>query len=166
MKKSCILAVSWLFATVGYVFGGDAAPAPNGLEFPGDYLDWRVLGPSHREDNKTLRVILGNDVAVRSAREGRTAPWPDGTILGKAVWKESRHPAWEQAVVPGEVVHVEFMVKDAAKYPETGGWGFGRWLGIEKKPYGKDASFAQECFGCHRAVEESDWVFTHQARLP
>ncbi len=54
-------------STVGNVFGGDAGPAPNGLELPGDYRNWRVLSPSHREDNKSLRVILGNNIAVRSA---------------------------------------------------------------------------------------------------
>jgi hypothetical protein len=143
-----------------------ADPAPNGLTLPPGYRDWRVIAPSHRTDNNTLRVVVGNDVAVRAAREGRTNPWPDGAILAKVVWKDATHAVWPSAQVPGDFVHAEFMVKDAAKYPATGGWGFGRWLGMDQKPYGKDAQFVQECFGCHTPVKNNDWVFTHPAKMP
>jgi hypothetical protein len=143
-----------------------ADPAPNGLALPAGYKDWRVIAPSHRTDNNTLRVILGNDVAVKAARDGKTKPWPDGAILAKLVWKDATHSVWPTAQVPGDFVHAEFMVKDSAKYAATGGWGFGRWLGMDQKPYGKDAQFVQECFGCHTPVKDNDWVFTHPAKLP
>ena len=68
--------------------------------------------------------------------------------------------------MPGRFVHAEFMVKDAKKYGETGGWGFARWLGAEQKPYGEDADFVQECFGCHTPVESRDYVFTTPIKLP
>ena len=100
------------------------------------------------------------------AREGRTNPWPDGAILGKLGWRDTTHANWPTAQVPGDFVHAEFMVKDAAKYAATGGWGFGRWLGMNQTPYGKDANFVQECFGCHTPVKNNDWVFTHPAKLP
>lgn len=143
-----------------------AAPAPNGIELPADYKDWRVVAPSHRTDNNTLRVILGNDAAIAAARSGRTDPWPDGAILAKLVWKDTSHENWPTATVPGEFVHAEFMMKDAAKYKETGGWGFARWLGKKQTPYGKDAGFTQECFSCHTPMKDNDYVFTVPARLP
>ena len=68
--------------------------------------------------------------------------------------------------MPGEFVHAEFMVKDADKYRETGGWGFARWKGLDQKPFGNDAGFVQECFGCHTPVRDNDYVFTHPAALP
>jgi hypothetical protein len=46
-------------------------PAPNGIQLPADYKDWRVISVSHRTDNKTLRVIVGNDIAIKAAREGQ-----------------------------------------------------------------------------------------------
>jgi hypothetical protein len=161
------VAVS-LFAFTGTVCaqGGAVAPAPNGITLPEGYRDWRVISSSHREDNHTLRVILGNDAAIKAAREGKTKPWPDGAILGKLVWKDEAHPQWEKATIPGEFVHAEFMVKDSTKYAATGGWGFARWKGMEQKPYGEDASFVQECFGCHAPVKDNDWVFTFPSRLP
>jgi len=143
-----------------------ADPAPNGIPLPGGYRDWKVIAVSHRTDNKTLRVIVGNDAAVLAAREGKTKPWPDGAALGKLVWKDAVHDKWAEATVPGTFVHAEFMVKDSTLYPETGGWGFARWLGMEQTPYGKDAYFVKECFGCHTPMKDNDFVFTRPAPLP
>ena len=148
------------------IAAGAAQPAPNGIELPEDYRDWRVIATSHRSDNNTLRVILGNDVAVDAARSGRTVPWPDGAILAKLVWKDAGHDHWPTATVPGDFVHAEFMIKDAGKYRETGGWGFARWLGMQQTPYGKDAQFVQECFSCHTPMKDNDYVFTAPAPLP
>jgi hypothetical protein len=142
------------------------APAPNGIELPAGYQDWRVIASSHREDNNTLRVILGNDAAIEAARAGETNPWPDGAILGKLVWKDAAHKAWPKATVPGEFVHAEFMIKDSAAYPDTGGWGYARWKGLDQKPYGENAAFVQECHGCHTPVKDNDYVFTHPASMP
>jgi hypothetical protein len=141
--------------------------APNGIEFPVGYQDWPVISSSHRVDNNTLRVIVGNDLAVRAARAGQTNPWPDGAILGKLVWKEAPKDSWPKAIAPAEFVHAEFMFKDAAKYAGNGtGWGWARWVGMDQRPYGADASFSGECIGCHRPVKANDWVFTLPAQLP
>ena len=44
--------------------------------------------------------------------------------------------------------------------------GYKDLLGQDQKPYGKDASFTQECVACHTPVKDNDWVFTHPVRLP
>jgi len=141
-------------------------PAPNGITLPEGYKDWRVISSSHRTDNKTMRVIVGNDLAIQSARAGKTNPWPDGAILGKLAWKEKTHPNWPAAIVPADFVQAEFMIKDAKKYAATGGWGFARWRGMDQTPYGNDANFVQECFACHTPVKSNDYVFTHPVKLP
>lgn len=153
-------------ATAAVALAGDAAPAPNGIDIPEDYKDWRVIGMSHRTDNNSLRMILGNDAAIAAARAGRTNPWPDGTILAKIVMKDASHASWPAATVPGQFVHAEFMVKDNAKYAATGGWGYARWLGADQTPYGKDADFVQECHGCHTPMKDNDYVFTKPVALP
>jgi hypothetical protein len=121
----------------------EVAPSPNGIAFPVGYQDWRVIAVSHRSDNNTLRVILGNDDAIAAARSGQTNPWPDGAIL----------------------VHAEFMFRDATKYASTGGWGWARWKGMGQEPHG-DANVAQECVACHTPVKDNNWVFTRPAPLP
>jgi len=165
--KKILLVCCGLVLLAGVAQAGDAvAPAPNGIAYPADYKDWSVVSSSHRVDNNTLRVILGNDTAVAAARSGQTNPWPDGAILAKIVWKETTLESWDKAIVPGAFVHVEFMEKDAEKYAQTGGWGFARWKGAGLEPYGEDASYVFECFGCHTPVKDNDYVFTHPAMIP
>lgn len=144
-----------------------AQPAPNGIPYPTGWQNWKVIAVSHREDNHTLRVILGNDKAVEAARKGQTNPWPDGAALGKVVWKDTQAEHWKKATVPGKFVHAEFMFKDSHKWKDTGGWGWARWVGTEQKPFGKNARFDREvCMSCHTPVKNNDWVFTKPAVLP
>ncbi|MEC4750261.1 cytochrome P460 family protein [Methylomicrobium sp. Wu6] len=167
MKLISTLTFGGVLLAAGAVLAAEKpAPAPNGIELPAYYKNWRVIGVSHRQDKESLRVIVGNDTAVNAARAGNTNPWPEGSILGKLAWKDQIHPKWAAATVPGEFVHAEFMIKDSAKFAKTGGWGFARWLGMEQKPYGTDASFVQECLACHDQVKGNDSVFTHPVPLP
>jgi hypothetical protein len=124
----------------------------------GEYQDWLTLSVSHRLDKHIVRSILGNDIAIKAARSGKVLPWPDGTVIAKVGWKESIHPSWPQAVVPGEFFSAEAMVKDSKKYAETGGWGFGHWEG--KKLVMNDKEKSAACFACHAPMKEHDYVYT------
>lgn len=173
MKTGRLLLTGFALMPLGLGFmataasGDKAAPTANGIELPAGYREWRVISVSHRTDNNSLRVILGNDAAVAAARAGRTNPWPEGAILGKVVWKDATDKLWDKATVPGELVHAEFMIKDKAKYAATGGWGYARWKGMKQEPHGRDAASASaECVACHAKAQAQDSVFTHPARLP
>lgn len=163
VAKTALLSVMLGITSVAF---SEVAPSPNGITLPEGYKDWRVIAPSYRTDKKHVRVIVGNDIAVKAAREGKTNPWPDGAILGKLSWKEKVDEHWAPALVPGDFVQAEFMIKGEKKYASTGGWGYARWVGMDQKPYGKDANFAQECVACHTAVKGNDWMFTHPAQMP
>lgn len=167
VTRLCSIAILPLIVLATASAGvGPPAASPNGIALPGGYRNWRLIAPSYRGDKHHVRAILGNDIAIDAARAGKTRPWPDGAILVKLAWKEKVHEHFRTALVPGEFVQAEFMVKDAKKYAATGGWGFARWLGAEQKPYGKDANFVAECFSCHQPVKDRDYVFTRPAVLP
>ena len=165
-KSSSWILTTMLIFSSQVLSAKDIAPAPNGIEVPKGYQNWQFIGTSHRTDNYSLRIIIGNDVAVAAIKSGHSKPWPKGTVLGKLVWKDSQHPNWDKATVPGKLSHIEFMIKDPVKYKQTGGWGYARWKGMDAIPYGKDANFAQECFNCHTIVKKHDYVFTHPIKLP
>jgi hypothetical protein len=163
----CTLISSACFSTVS-IAGNTSVipPSPNGIPFPADYPDWRVISVSHRTDHHSMRAILGNDIAIEAARENRINPWPDGAALAKVVWKEGPEENWAPAIAPKKFIHVEFMFKDTKKWAATGGWGYARWVGEDLVPYGKDASFTQECVACHTPVKDRDWVYTTPAFMP
>lgn len=145
-------------------FSSDKTPGEShGIAYPTGWKNWATIAVSHRTDNKTIRVILGNDIAVNAARSGNTNPWPDGAILGKVVWKDTELENWKTATVPSEFVHAEFMFKDSSKYSDTYNWGWARWVGMDQKPFQKGA---QVCTTCHTPVKGRDWVFTDPAKLP
>jgi hypothetical protein len=132
--------------------------APNGIPYISDYKNWKVISTTNRFDNKTLRIIFGNDVAMKAIAEHHTNPWPDGTTFAKAAWFQQ--PDENGDIKTGAFLQVEFMIKDAHKYASTEGWGFARWRGTDLKPYGKDATFTNECTGCHAPLRHNDYVYT------
>jgi hypothetical protein len=156
-----------LAAAAGILFSALPAPtaaetptaAPTGVTIPKGYRNWQVVAPSQRDDKDELRVILGNDIAMKAYR-AKTLPFPDGAILAKLAWKRVKSAEFDNTFVPGEPQRVEFMVKNAKKYASTGGWGFGRFVN------GKPADEKQHgtCWPCHEAnVKGNDWVFTGYA---
>jgi hypothetical protein len=163
--RGILFVCAALLLIAGSSVGADRPVAPNGIALYPDYLSWKVVAPSYREDKMHIRVITGNDIAIEGLRAGKK-PLPDGSVLAKVAWKAEKHPSFPVATVPGAFVQVEFMVKDAKKYRETGDWGFARFVGNQLKPYGKDASFVGECFGCHTPVAGNDYLFTTLAPTP
>lgn len=166
MKKITILLVTLLASPYLWAEQAKVAPAPNGITLPEGYKNWRLLAVSQRTESQTLRAILGNSIAIDAARQGKTNPWPEGAMLAKLNWKQKTSEKFPTAVVPGEFVHADFMIKDSEKYAATGGWGYARWLGEQQQPYGKDAAFVQECQGCHAGAQDQDFVFTAPVKLP
>jgi len=164
VKPTFKLLAILFFVTAVDTYAADAVPASSdGIAYPEGWQNWATIAVSHRSDNKTMRTILGNDIAVKAARAGNINPWPDGAILGKVVWKDTPLKDWLAATAPAKFVHAEFMFKDAKKYSDTYGWGWARWVGLEQKPFQKGA---QVCTSCHTPVKGRDWVFTDPAIFP
>ena len=145
---------------------GQVAPL-SGLSIPTGYRDWPLISVAREEGTlDDIRAILGNDIAVRAAREG-TLPFPDGAVIARLAWalqpSDDNNKAFgrEQSFVAGPPKNgVQFMVKDSQKYAATGGWGFAQFN--DGRP--ADEAVQAACFGCHRAAAARDLVFTRYAR--
>jgi len=166
-----LVAVGALAGVVAYMApasgqsDGEAAPI-SGIKIPSGYRAWGLISVAHEEGKlNDLRAILGNDAAIKAAREAKL-PYPDGTIIARLAW--SYDPLQEsskafgrlQSFVAGPPKNgVQFMVKDSSKYASTGGWGFAQFDG------GKPASEAVQntCFPCHAIIQARDFVFNRYA---
>ena len=166
-----LIAVGALAGAVAYMApaseraDGEATPI-FGVKIPPGYRDWRLISVAHEEGNlNDLRAILGNDVAINAAREGKL-PYPDGTIIARLAW--SYDPLAESAQAFGRLQSfvagppkngVQFMVKDSRKYASMGGWGFAHF--DDGKP--ADEAVHNTCFSCHETVKARDYVFNRYA---
>jgi hypothetical protein len=133
-------------------------PELNGLAFDPTFESWQPLSMTDRGDNNTFRFILGNNAAIKAAQTGDISPWPDGARFAKIAWQQQA--GTDGLVHPGKFIQVELMVKNAKDYKNTEGWGWGRWRGLDLKPYGKDAHFVTECTSCHQPLQGNDYVYT------
>lgn len=139
--------------------GATAASPLFGVTIPEGYRQWQSVAPAHRPDFDEMRLILGNEIAMKAYRSN-TLPFPDGTVLAKLAWQHVPSDKVPTAFVPGQATTLQVMVKDSKRYASTGGWGFGRF--VNGKPV--DAAQHQTCFSCHTAfVKDRDFVFTRYA---
>jgi len=177
-QKQILKWIAFLLFAVAVVAGVAAFTAPVSgyadeeaapifvTKIPSGYRDWKLISVAHEEGNlNDLRALLGNDIAIKTYREGKL-PFPDGTIIARLAW--SYVPSEEnnkvfgraQSFVAGDATNVQFMVKDSKKYVATGGWGFAQFK--DGKP--ADEALLKTCFPCHKPVKTRDFVFTHYAR--
>lgn len=131
-----------------------------GVSLPSGYRHWELIAPAlEAEPLNELRAVVGNRIAIEAYRKSKL-PFPDGAVLVKLAWKRRPSMEFEPASVPGVPTTVQVMVKDARRYPASGGWGFGRF--VNGAP--ADAAQHRTCFGCHQArVSRHDYVFTRFA---
>jgi hypothetical protein len=137
------------------IFGGHLPPG---------YRDWRLVSVAHEAGSlNDLRAVLGNDIAVRAYRQGKTT-FPDGAIIARVAWayvpsaENDKAFGRAQSFVPGAPTNVQFMVKDSRRYAATGGWGFTQFNADKPAPI-----VVKDCFSCHVPARGQDYVFTRYA---
>jgi Cytochrome P460 len=149
---------------------------PGGLafsEFKG-YESWQTISVSRNE--RVVAVILGDPAmigAYQAGIPGNSKPVPDGARMAKIHWKPKPNQFFADATVPGELVNVDFMVKDSKRFADSGGWGWavfdynpatdtftpGTMAGTP--PQGNDAKCG---FACHTVAKARDYVFTEYGK--
>lgn len=148
---------------------------PGGLafsEFRG-YEAWQTIAISRND--KVMAVILGNPAMIAAYAAGIPAngkPVPDGAKMAKVHWKPKQSQFFPDATVPGELLNVDFMVKDSKRFADSAGWGWavfdynaesdtftpGTLAGTP--PQDHDAKCG---LGCHTIAKSRDYVFTESA---
>ncbi len=146
---------------------------PGGLafaEFKG-YEGWQVISVSHSE--ALLAVILGNPAMIDAFQAGipdNGRPFPDGAKMAKIHWEPKQSErAPGPTTVPGALHDVDFMVKDAKRFADGGGWGYAAFRfdatsatfkpgnATDTPPQAHDARCGA---ACHTIAKARDYVFT------
>ena len=181
-RKSVLIsgiATVWLAALGGLAVSAQdkyTVKVPGGLafsEFRG-YEGWQVISMSRSE--QAVAVILGNPAmiaAYQAGIPGNGKPVPDGARMAKIHWKPKPNQFFPDSTVPGDLLNVDFMVKDSTRFADSGGWGYavfaydaasdtfkpGTTAGTP--PQGIDAKCG---FACHTRVKTRDYVSTEYGK--
>jgi hypothetical protein len=142
---------------------------PNGLafsEFKG-YDAWPVIAPSYTDDG--VKAILGNAVMINAYNAGIPGtgkPVPDGAMMAKIEWSKRANAASPYTVtVPDNLKSVSFMVKDAKRFADSGGWGYAQFAYDRTTDTFKPSVTGSGCgYTCHTRVKARDFVFTEYGR--
>ena len=153
-----------------------AVKVPGGLafsEFKG-YEAWQAISISRND--RVVAMILGNPAMIAAYQAGSPAngkPVPDGAKMAKIHWKPKPNSFFPDATVPGDLLNVDFMVKDSQRFADSGGWGYGVFdynaasdtftpgTMAGTPPQGNDAKCG---FACHTAAKARDYVFTEYGK--
>jgi len=179
-----------LVALVIAVAGGNSSSAqekqdkytlqiPGGLSFSEirGYEQWQVVGPSLTEAANVIRVIVANPLMIKAYEEGvpgNGKPFPDGSKIVKLEWRPKKitdlpFSASTPDTVPGDLVQVEFIVKDSKRFSDTHGWGYAMFdydsaagtfapaTTASKPPVKHDAKCGA---ACHELAASKDYIFT------
>jgi Cytochrome P460 len=169
------IATVWMAISGAVAISGQdkySVKVPGGLafsEFRG-YEAWQTISISRNE--KVMAVIVGNPAMIEAYQAGipgNGKPVPDGAKMAKIHWTPKPNAFFPDASVPGNLLNVDFMVKDSKRFADSGGWGYavfdynaasdaftpGTTAGTP--PQGNDARCG---FACHTKAKARDYVFT------
>jgi len=134
--------------------------AEENIAYPQNYRQWAhvksmVLGKEHplAVPFQGIHHIYANEKALKGIRNGE---FRDGAKIVFDLLKEQKQSA---ASVEGQRVLLGVMVKDRARYQNTGGWGFEAWKG-DSRTQRLVADQGQSCFQCHASQNKHDFVFS------
>jgi hypothetical protein len=146
---------------------------PGGLgfaEFKG-YETWQTISISH--NGPLLAVILGNPAMIAAYKAGipdNGKPFPDGARMAKIHWEAKKAETTPgQPQVAGPLHDIDFMVKDAKRFADSGGWGYAAFRYDPKTDTFRPADTTDQppqlndakCgAACHTVVKNRDYVFT------
>ncbi len=131
------------------------------VPYPQGYRQWThvktmQLKPGHPlyEAFGGIHHIYANKNAVQGYRAGRFA---DGSVLVFDLLEAKDEGA---AVSEGPRKVLGVMRKDAAKYKQTGGWGFEAFKGDSRTERAVGGNAKTACFQCHTSQRDHDYVFS------
>jgi hypothetical protein len=145
------------------------------------YEQWQVVGPSLTDAANVIRVIVANPVMIKAYQDGvpgNGKPFPDGSKIVKLEWRPKKitEPPFSEKTpdtVPGDLVEVEFIVKDSKRFADTHGWGYAMFdydaasgtfapaTTASHPPVGHDAKCGATC---HNLAASKDFIFTGYAK--
>jgi hypothetical protein len=154
MKKTAVVGAAVVIVTTALALAV-SAETKKGMAFPKDWPSYKHIGSLVITDKNNglfgFHHFYINNKGVEAFEKG--AKYPDGTVIFDAVYELKQD---EAVLNEGKLAFFPVMKKNS-KMTETGGW---EWAAFS--PDGKllDKDPKKDCFSCHEAMKDSDYVFS------
>ena len=156
MKKVLFLGV----AAFAFGAGLPDIKEPNGLSFKKieGYEKWQVAAAHWRKDKNELRYVMVDPKSEKAFQKGEKLR--EGAIIVKIGWSTKPMSAFADGIEADKIQRVEYMIKDSKKFASTGGWGYARFVKTADGSYKAWGGDANECYACHTAVADKDYLIS------
>ena len=153
MAFALVMTLSWTLP--------QRAASDSTVPYPNGYRKWvhigtTLVGPQSPffASSGGLHHIYANEKAVKGYETGT---FPDGSIV---VFDLLDTKELNGATIEGARKRIDVMLKDARRFPSTGGWGFERFLGDTEINPALNAEQKANCFSCHERRKAQDYIFS------
>jgi hypothetical protein len=106
-----------------------------------------------------LHHVYGNAAALEGFRSGR---YPDGAVLVYDLFETRDHG--DGIIDQGPRRHIDVMVKDSARFKDSGGWGYAEFAAGQRTDRLKTAQ-RDGCAACHATRRQHGDVFSEWANV-
>lgn len=138
--------------------GAEPEQAP--VSYPAGYREWvhvksGLLGAEFpAEPERGIHHIYANKAALSGLESGT---YEDGSILVYDLVSLSENNG---VGTEGTRRRIDVMFKDTKRYPESGGWGFGRFMSDDHETDVLTTDVRKVCFQCHEKQKAHGFVFS------
>ena len=160
MKKLIIISII-CFACLSFIKIKPARLSDEPVPYPEGFRAWTHVKSSVVGPKNPAYAFIGGFVHIyandKALKGYKTGSFEEGSIV---VFDVIQANDKDGDLSEGERRVVDVMVKDAAKFKETGGWGFEEFKGNSRteRNIGKNAS--TKCFSCHSNQKDKNYIFS------
>ncbi len=135
-------------------------PGQSGVSYPAGYREWvhvksGVIGAEFpAETERGIHHVYANKQALAGLESGTFA---DGSILVYDLVSLSEKGGVSTV---GARRRIDVMIKDSQRYPDSGGWGFGRFMGDDHEHDVLTPEVRKVCLQCHESQKAHGFVFS------
>jgi len=135
-------------------------PASDHISYPSGFREWvhvktGMLGADFpMEPERGLHHVYANKTALPGFESGN---FEDGSIIVYDLVSLSEKGG---VGTEGARRRIDVMVKDSKLYPDSGGWGFGRFMGDDQEHDVLTADIRRICVQCHEKQKAHGFVFS------